>query len=1080
MKLAKVLCLFLLCFGLTQNAFSQTKTITGTITDDKGSPLANASVIVKGSTVGTTSDENGKFSINAKKGDALEVSEVGYKTTSVVVRDATDIPITLQSDASSLTDVVVIGYGTAKKKDLTGAVSVVDMKDLKKQPSASPIDALQGKATGVQIISDGAPGSTPQIRIRGFSTINNNDPLYIIDGMPYEGKLGWLSSSDIETMQVLKDASAASIYGARANNGVVIITTKKGKKGPPKVSLDMYYGTQSPNRNRFPEFLNPMQFGEYLYKRYKNAGETPGQPGTTGANYGSDPNKPTLPEYLVAGKAAGHNVTPADADPAKYNWTYDQAKFYQITKANQAGTNWFDEITRNAPMQNYQLSVLGGGENSNYALSGSYFNQEGTYKHTGFERYTIRSNMNFTFLNDRVTIGENMQYSFIKGHGFGVNPNTSGDYQGEGSPIGWAYRIQTIVPVYDIKGNFAGTRGSGLGNADNPLSVLYRSKDNVNNSGQFFGSAYADIKIVNALNFRSTYGVRYEAYNGKSIGYPNPERSEPSFANSLGEYAGATSEWTWSNTLTYKNRFNDAHDLTVLLGTEAVQSKWHQLNGNGNDFFVVGDLNYYYLNTAATTSAGSQGSEGSLFSLFGRADYSYKDKYLLSATLRRDGSSNFGPDNRYGLFPAASLGWRVSNEGFMKNLTWLNDLKLRAGYGVTGNQRIPSFQFLKRYASSINNSFYPVGGGNGLASGLWTSNYDNPVIQWEQLKSLNLGLDFSLFNNKIDGTFDWFDRKTDGVLYPVPQPSAAVGNGGSPFINSGTMQNKGIEFSLNYHYTGTGGEDAFRFDVGAFFSHYTNDLIALAPTVKSQPYLTLRGVTTSVMKAGEPFGAFYGYKMIGIYQNEEDLAKSAKYDKARIGGPKFADLSGPNGTPDGIIDGLDRTVIGNPHPDFIYSLSFNASYKRFDISMFFNGSQGNDLFDLTRQYTDFYAFPGAVSVRTLDAWDPASNPNSMMPSASSKASTSEYASSSYYVQDGSFFRMKNLQIGYSFPVEKAFKGAISNLRVYGSATNLFMITKYSGMDPEVSQYSSTFSAPGVDMGIYPVPRQFLLGLNVTF
>ncbi|WP_460760111.1 SusC/RagA family TonB-linked outer membrane protein [Niabella terrae] len=1060
---------------------AQTKTITGKVTDGNDNPLANVSVVIRGGSTGVTTDVDGQYSISAKNGDVIEFTSVGYQPATITVADGGSTNVVLVSQAESLTDVVVIGYGTARKKDLTGSVAVVDMKDLKKQPAASPIEALQGKATGVQIINDGAPGATPQIRIRGFSTINNNDPLYIIDGMPYEGKLSWLNANDIESMQVLKDASAASIYGARANNGVVIITTKKGVKGAPRVSLDMYYGIQSPNRSRFPEFLTPMQYGEYVYKRFKNAGETPGQAANTGANYGTDPDHPSLPEYLVAGSVFGQNITAADADPAKYNYVMDQAKYYQITRANQAGTNWFEEITRNAPMQNYQISVLGGGENSNYALSGGYFKQEGTFKYTGFERYTIRSNTSFKFLNDKVTIGENMQYSYTKGNGFGVNVNTAGSYQGEGSPIGWAYRIQTIVPVYDIMGNFAGTRGDKLGNADNPLAVLYRAKDNINNSGQFFGSAFADIEFAKGLNFRSTYGVRYETYNGKSIGYPNPERSEGSFTtNTLSEYQGNNAEWTWSNTLTYKNRFGNAHDLTLLAGTEAVESKWHELNGSGNDFFIAGDLNYYYLNTAATTSAGSSGSEGALFSIFGRADYGYMDRYLVSATLRRDGSSNFGPDNRYGLFPAASVAWRISNEAFMQSASWINDLKFRAGYGVTGNQRIPSFQYLRRYASSQNNAFYPIAGGNDLASGLWTSNYDNQAVKWEEAKALNIGLDFALLNHKIDGSIDWFNRKTSGVLYPVPQPAAAVGMGSSPFINSGDIENKGIEFNVNYHYTAPTGENPFQFDIGAYISKYTNIINQLAPTVHEQPYLTLRGVTTSVMKEGAPLGAFYGYKVVGIYQDATDIANSPSYADARVGGFKFADISGPDGVPDGVIDGTDRTVIGNPHPDFIYSLSFNASYKRFDLSMFFNGSQGNDLFDLTRQYTDFYAFPGAVSVRTLDAWDPTSNPNSMMPSASSKAPTIEYQSSSYYVQDGSFFRMRNLQLGYTFPAEKMFGGYVSGLRVYGTVTNLFLITKYSGMDPEVSQYSSTFTAPGVDMGVYPVPRQFLLGLNITF
>ena len=1055
------------------------QTITGTVTDQNGDPVPGVTVSVPGTTVGTATDLDGKYSLTVPEGSTLVFSFIGFASQSIVVGGRSVIDVVLVEDVSSLEEVVVVGYGTQRRSDLTGSVAVVNVKDMKAQPAASPIEGLQGKATGVHIINTGAPGATPQIRIRGFSTINNNNPLYIIDGVPFEGKLSWLNASDIESMQVLKDASAASIYGARANNGVVIITTKGGEPGDPKISFDMYYGMQTPNRNRFPKFLNPQQYGEYVYQRYINAGKTPGLSGTTGSNYGSDPLTPVLPDYLVAGTKTGHNITAADADPSLYNYSMDASQFYQITRANKEGTNWFEEITQNAPMQNYQLSITGGSDKSSYAVSGGYFDQGGTFKYTQFKRYTLRSNTRFKLLNDRLTIGENLQYSYTSGNGFGVNENTSGSYQGEGSPIGWAYRIQTIVPVYDIMGNFAGTRGDKLGNADNPLSILYRGKDNISNSNQLFGNAYANLEIISGLNLRTNFGLRYETWDGKSIGYPNPERSEGNFDNNtLSEYQGKGSEWTWTNTLNYTRSFNDIHNLTLLLGTEAIKGESHQLNGSGRDFFVTGDLNYYYINTAATNTAGSSGGYSSLFSVFGRADYSYRSRYLVSATLRRDGSSNFGPESRYGLFPAASAAWRLSNESFMDNVSWMDDLKIRAGYGVTGNQSIPSFQYLRRFASGINNTSYPITG-NELTSGLWTSNYDNQAIKWEERSSINLGIDYTLFDYKIDGSIEWFNTATKGVLYPVPQPTAAVGSGSSPFVNSGDIKNTGVEFAINYYHNMDAiGSGAFQFDVGASVSSYKNVLESLAPTVSEQPYLTLRGVTTSIMRAGAPLGSFYGYNVIGINQSIEDIASSPSYGGARVGGFKYEDVSGPDGVPDGIIDGFDRTVIGNPHPDFIYSLSFNAAYKNFDLSMFFNGSHGNDLFDLTRQYTDFYAFPGAVSVRTLDAWSP-ENPNSMMPSAYDEPPTIEYQSSSYYVQDGSFFRMRNLQLGYNFPVNNMFGKYVTGLRVYVSATNLFTITSYSGMDPEVSQYSSTFTAPGVDMGVYPVPRQYLFGINLA-
>ncbi|HTN38584.1 MAG TPA: TonB-dependent receptor [Arachidicoccus sp.] len=1074
------LLLLMFSFGFVLNVFAQTKTIKGKITNETGAPIANASIQIKDKTVGTTSDENGSYQINANPGDILEFSSIGYKIASTAVGDADEINMTLIAEISNLNDVIVVGYGTQQKKDLTGSVSVVDMNEVKSQPAASPVEALQGKAAGVQIINDGSPGATPQIRIRGFSTINNNDPLFIIDGMPYSGKLSWLNADDIESMQVLKDASASSIYGSRANNGVVIITTKKGRTGPPKVTVSSYYGIQSPNKGTFPKYLNPMQFAQYLYSAYTNAGLKPGETGTTGSNYGTG-STPTLPEYLIAGTVTGQDVTPADADPSKYRYTQDQKTFYQITKANQSGTDWFREITHNAPMQSHEMSILGGGEKSSYAISGNYFTQDGTIKYTGFNRAVIRANTNFVTLGDRLNIGENMQYSYLSFNGFASNPNVAGSYQGEGSPIGWAYRSQTIVPVYDIMGNFAGSKGDKLGNAENPLAVLFRAKDNINKDNQFFGSAFADLKIIKGLNLKTTYGIRYDNYSSISIGYPNPEFSEGNYTNNpLNETQGYASEWTWTNTLTYKNTFAEKHDLTLLAGTEAVKNTGRVLTGTGNDFFVFGDINYYYLDAASTSkSSGSSGYETSLFSVFGRADYSYDDKYLLSATIRRDGSSNFGPNNRYGNFPAASAAWRISNESFMKKVSWIDDLKLRVGYGTTGNQSIPSFQFMRRYQASINTSFYPIGGGD-LSSGIWTNSYDNPDVKWEGLKSWNIGLDFSLIHHALDGSLDWYSRKTTDMLYPVPLPAQAVGGGASPFVNIGSMSNKGLELSVTYHYNPTGSADAFKFDLGGNISRNVNLLTSLAPTVTEQIYGGFRSINTSILRAGEPFGAFYGYKVTGIYQNAAELTSVPSYEGARVGGQIYQDVSGPDNKPDGVVDAFDRTIIGSPHPDFIYSISFNASYKRFDISMFFNATQGNDIFDATRYYTDFGAFDGAVSTRLLDAWSP-TNTDSHVPAPYRNPAALELQSNSYYIQDGSYFRMKNLQIGYNFPVEKWFKHKeVSNLRLYVSGTNLFTITSYSGLDPEVTQFSSTFSAPGVDLGVYPASRQFIVGFNVTF
>jgi TonB-linked SusC/RagA family outer membrane protein len=1066
LKRIGILLLMSLCLAI--NVQAQTKITGKVIAGDDKTPVIGASIKIKNAPGGTTTDANGQFALNVTPNTVLVISFIGYNSKEVSVGTQTTINVTLDPVKNDLTEVVVTGYTSQRKKDLTGAVSVVNIAQLKSQPAASAIESLQGKAPGVAIITDGAPGSTPQIRVRGTTTIGNNDPLYVIDGVPYEGKLSWLSQNDIESMQVLKDASSASIYGARANNGVVIITTKRGTIGAPKITLDSYYGLQTPRKNTFPEMMSPQQYAEYLFTGYRNAGLTP----STGTNYGTGTN-PTLPEYLLAGSATGQNITAADADPSRYNYSRDPNTFYQITKANQQGTNWFNEITESAPSQSHQISATGGGENAIYTVAGGYLNQKGTIKNTGFTRYNFRANTQITALNKKLRFGENAQYSYSEGYGFGVNPNVAGEYQDEGSPVSWAYRIPTIIPVYDINGNFAGSRGSGLGNAENPVAVLYRAKDNKNKSNFFFGNVFGEYDIIDGLTARTNFGLRYENYSGISMRYPNLEFLEGNNSNNLNEYQGYNVDWTWTNTLNYK-KVIDKHSIGVLLGTEAISSRNRQLNAGRNDFFLLGNPDYYYLNAGASNiSNASTGSVNSLYSLFAKVDYSFNDRYLFGATIRRDGSSNFGPENKYGYFPAASAAWRISEEDFMKENKVFTDLKVRVGYGRTGNQRIPSFNYTNRLQSAINSAGYPLGGGNGVISGVWQNAYGNPSLKWESVSSLNVGLDFTLKGGTFDGSVDWYNKKTTDMLYPVPLPSTAVGMGTSPFVNAGDMSNKGIEINLGFHHN-RNNDNPFKFDAGINFSKNVNKVIKLADGITRQPYGNFRSLTTSILEAGQPFGSFFGYKVAGIYQNAADIANSPSYTGARVGGLKYADVNG-----DGSIDPGDRTIIGDPNPDFIYSLSLNVAYKAWDVAMFFNGVQGNDLYQATRYFTDFPTFDGARSTRLLDAWSP-TNTGSTIPSPYVGVSDLEYASSSYYVQNGSFFRMKNIQVGYTFPLKQDSKLGISKLRIYASATNIFTITKYTGLDPEVSQESDTFSVLGLDRGIYPNPRQFLLGLSVGF
>lgn len=1035
----------------------QEREITGIIrAKDTNSPIAGATIRIIGKTNATASDENGRFKIKANDSDILEINYLGYQTTRITISASTSLyNIDLELDNSNLEEVVVTGYGTQRKKDLTGSVAIVDVDELKAQPAASAVEALQGKATGVQIVNDGAPGSTPSIKIRGFSTINNNEPLYIIDGVPFEGKLSWLNQNDIESMQVLKDASAASIYGSRANNGVVIITTKMGKQGKTQFTLDSYIGIKTPQYERFPKMMTPGQIYELNNK-------------LNGENL-------SLPDYLLAGSKGREQVedmTPSDVDISKYNYSRDPATFYQITKANKQGTDWFRELSQTAPTQSYQLNASGGNESATYSMSAGHLKQKGTMIHSSFERFNVRTNTMFKAFDGKLRLGENIQYSYSKGIGMGVNPNTAGGYMEEGSVMGFAYRMQNIIPVYDEGGNFAGSKG-GWGNGQNPVAMAYRGKDDSNKSNFFFGNIFGEYDIIDGLTYRTSFGIRYENYNGKDINYPNPEFSEGSFNNSLSENYGYGTEWTWTNTINYNKQFNK-HRLNILAGTEAIDNRSRSLSGSRNGFFVLNSLDYFYLNAGNSNFGNaSSGSLGSLFSIFGKIDYSFDDRYVLSATIRRDGSSNFGEENRYGVFPGISGAWRISSEDFMQSVNWITDLKLRAGYGVTGNQRIPSFQYINRYASQINESSYPING--TVQTGIWQNSYSNPAVKWEQVNAFNLGLDFTLFNGDIDGAFDYYDKKTKDMLFRVPLPAIAVGRANSPYVNVGNMRNHGFEFALGYHYGQREGKE-FTFDINGSISRNINKVEALAPSVSSQIYGNFRSMQTTILKPGEVFGAFFGYDVEGIYQDDTDVSNSPTYPGARPGGLKFKDINN-----DGEITDADRKIIGSPHPDFIYSLGINANYKNFDLSMFFYGSQGNQIFDATRYFTDFSVFSGQKSIRVLDSWSP-QNPGGTTPSPILDASTYEYASSSYYVQDASFLKLKNLQVGYNLPVKNIFGQAtsVSKLRLYLGVSNVFTITKYDGMDPEVTATPSDYPALGVDFGVYPQARQYTFGLSLGF
>jgi TonB-linked SusC/RagA family outer membrane protein len=1070
-KHAPLICLLIVGCFLFGPAWSQSRQAEGVIYNQQDSlPLPGISVFIKGTNTGTSTGSDGRFRITLLNPDAvLVISSVGFEQKEIQAGGQAIITVYLSPLSSRLDDIVVTGYSSQRKKDITGAVTVVDIASLKAQPAASATEALQGRAPGVTIVNDGSPGSTPQIRIRGYSTINNNEPLYVIDGVPFQGNISWLNQQDIQNIQVLKDASAASIYGARANNGVIIITTRKGREGSLRMNFDAFYGITSPNRGTFPEFMTPAEYARYRYDSYINAGMDPGA--SLGAMYGPG-NNPVLPEYLIAGAAVGVGVTPADADPARYN--SNPASFYQITRANHAGTDWMRAITQNGAIQNYQLGGNGGSKNAVYAFSLGYLDQKGTVKHTGFKRYNVRTNMQLNALNNHFRVGGNIQFTRTEGVGFATNSSTAGDYQNEYSPIGNVYKIQPIIPVYDIAGGFAGARGATLGDAKNPLAILYRAKDNYRRENRSFGNIFAEIDLIKGLTARSSFGANLFNYNAQQIRYPAMEDAVSISTNGYNATQGFGVEWTWTNTLTYKKRINDEHDFTVLAGTEAIKNNFRVLTGGRDGYFILGDQDYYYLNTGtANITNGESGSRSSLASIFARLDYGFRDKYLLSATIRRDGSSNFGAANRYGVFPSVSAAWRVSGESFMESVDWVSDLKLRLSYGETGNQSIPANNAYDLFQIVNTQTYYPITGGNVLQSGVGQNQIGNPNLKWEAVKSTNLGIDFTLFRGKLDGSVDLYRKITSDMLYSIPLLQQAAGMANSPFQNIGSMKNQGVEIMLNYHHKSKAGKRPFSFDAGINFARNVNEITGLAPGIDNTIFAST-GLNTTIFKVGKPYGEFYGYKQAGIFQNQAEVDASTQ-PGARVGGMKYADTDG-----DKVFSVNDRTYLGSPLPDFTYGITLNGGYGNFDVLLFFYGSQGNKLYNVTKKFTDFQAFPSAASKRLLNAWTP-QNPQSNIPMASPLSSALEYESSSYYVEDASYFRLKNIQIGYSLnDIAPLRKAGFTKLRVYVGATNLFTITGYSGLDPEVSQAPSTFSLPGIDLGVYPTPRQFLFGINTNF
>lgn len=1046
--------------------------ITGKVADEKSkTALPGVTVVVKGTNRGTATSPSGAFAIEAKSGEVLLFSFIGYNTKEVTVGSSTDLNVALAENIGNLNEVVVTGYGSQSKKDITGAVATVDVKKLLSTPAANVGQALQGRVAGVTVGTDNSPGGNVMVRIRGFGTINDNSPLYVIDGVPTKGNLNTLNLGDIESTQVLKDASASSIYGSRAGNGVVIITTLKGKPGKPKLSYDFYYGTQRPGK--FLDLLNTQEYADLLWESRINAGNVSnGNP--KHAQFGNGP-KPVIPDYIFPEGAMEGDPR---VNPANYTSNIESPDFrktkWLITKANKQGTDWMDEIFDPAPIQNHQLKVSGGSETGRYAMSVNYFNQQGIMIYTGYKRYSVRANTEFS-VSKAIRVGENFQIAY------GERIGQPAGNQNEGNPVSFAYRMQPIIPVYDIMGNFAGTKGGDLDNAKNPVAALYRNKDNISKEMRLFGNGWAEVDILKNLTARTSIGVDYNWNNYRNYTIRDIESSESASVNSLAISTAYGNTWTWYNTLTYRLDLSSMHHFNFLLGTEAISSMNDPLT-TGRSRFFLDDLDNRYIDAGNGSTATNTGvySDWRLASEFGKINYGYNDKYLVDFTLRRDRSSRFSQQHNVAYFPAVSAGWRVSEEPFMKSISAINDLKLRVGWGQTGNQEIGNYNRFTTFGTNPTNSFYDLNGSRSSAlQGYELSQFGNPNAKWETTTSTNIGLDATMLKGKLGIVTDVYQRKTSDMLFPV-EIQYTQGQATNPFRNIATMMNRGIELGINFSNDAMKGD--LTYDLGINFSTYKNEVQKTDGNANTRYFgFTTRLPAMTVTQAGQPISSFFGYVIDGIFQSDDEALKAPPQfgggANNKAGQFHFRDVNG-----DSKIDANDRTIIGNPHPDFTYGFNAQVNYKNFGLTVFAQGVQGNQIFNYVRYWTDFPTFGGNRSREMLeDSWRPGKT-DAKLPQLRSNDVISSNPST-YYIENGSYLRFKNIQLSYNLPESLLKRFGISQFRIYIQGQNLWTITPYTGLDPEINLRNydpNNDRHMGVDEGAYPLAKVYLVGANLSF
>ncbi|MBE9583208.1 TonB-dependent receptor [Mucilaginibacter sp. JRF] len=1009
-------------------ANAQQKNITGTVTSkDLNSALSG--VTVKSDKATTTTDAKGSFSIAASLNSTISFTYVGMQTFVYTVTNSSGpVSIAMEYNTGSLEEVVVTGYQSQKKADLTGAVSVVNMTDIKNVRQGNPIKSLQGRVPGVNITTNGDPGGGATVRIRGINTLGNNDPLYVIDGIPTKRGLQEINQDDVESIQVLKDASSATIYGSRAANGVIIVTTKRAKNGVHRIDVNAsssieYYTTKQ-------KMLNANQRGEAYWRASVNDGTNPNNNQIYKFDWNGDFDNPSLNSVII----------PEFIDAAK--------------TMRSANTNWYDEISQTSLLQNYNVAFTNGGEKGNSFFSVGYYDNKGIIKESRAKKMNMRLNTEYSFLNGRLKIGENLNGTYATNV---LIPN--------GDVLFTALVQQPLVPVHTISGGWGGP-ATGMTDRHNPARLIADNAQNKNYFGRIIGNAYADLAIMPGLHFKSSYGVDYAGTWTRTLrkSYISGFLTDPS--NLVQNSQAYDGNLIFQNTFNYTTEIGK-HHLDAVLGHESIRF----INQNflaSRQGYAVENMDYAYLDRGTTNinNAGN-GTANSLLSFFGKVNYVYANKYLASATLRRDGSSRFGANNRYGYFPAGSLGWRISQESFLKDSKLISDLKVRYSYGEAGNQETGNYATYSLYSAIYglnNNDFiggtaYDIGGaGTGtLPSGFVKVQQTNPDLKWETTKESNFGVDFGLLNQRITGSFDYFIKNTSGILI-TPGYLAAIGEGGTRTFNGASMQNKGFEAILNYD--GQIGADV-SFGISANVSRYLNKVTYLP----SEIYTAYPGNGTDQIIVGQSINSIFGYVADGLFTSADQVQNSPAQPGKGIGRIRFKDLNGDN-----VINDRDRTYITNGNPDFLYGLNLTLRWKNIDFAAFLQGVQGLQVYNSYKTYTDFASiWPGGNwGARTLNAWSP-QNSGSTIPALTLVNTNDENRTSTYFIENGSYLKLRNLQIGYNLKdILKTIK--VQNARVFFQGANLFTIKSkgYTAADPE---------NPGNG---YPVPAIVTLGLDMSF